>query len=141
MADLTAARKFADGIIAGCDTARSNGFKLSAPSEGYLNLAKAFLEVSSPICCQAEIRCDNCPMKHWEIAKTSWLNPLSKPAAAKKERKKRSGAVNVTGRKGMPVTLNGRSFPSIAEAARQKGVHKAVINRMLRDEALKEGRQ
>lgn len=126
-ADLKDAKLFAEEIIQGADRAIFYAHKLSSPQERYYNLAKAFLEVSSPICCHAEVQCDNCPMKHWEIRPGSWIAPLSGPRA-------HGQTLRGVGLGKKQVTLSGRTYPSIASAARELGVHKSVINRLLRDE-------
>lgn len=121
--DLADAKLLASEIVKDAEKVEFYGNKLSAPGERMLNLAQCFIRLNEPMCCQKEQQCEVCPMRRWA---TGWLGPIVK-AEVEVPRPV------IPGRGGMAITLNGHHYESIAAASRKLGVHKSVINRMLRD--------
>ena len=109
----------------------------SVPGERMVNLAECYLEkLRTPfLCCgnKIEDQCPECPMKDWDKP-NHWTNPIrlpEKPAPRPKHpiHPKR----HMAGRKGVAIRVGHLRFSSMTAAAKEMGVHRAVINRMLRD--------
>lgn len=130
--NLEDAKLYAEAIVQ--DAAKVVG-KLSVPAERALNLAKCFLRLNDPVCCHAKEQCEACPMKRWEIKANSWMNPLNGQSGFihnKPKNKAKPGAKPI-GRPGRAVLVGEQRYRSVAAAAKDLGVHKAVVNRMIRD--------
>lgn len=135
--DRADAKLFAEQLFQGI------GEPTSVPSGRLKNLAECYLKALDPVCCHAPERCPECPMKAWDIPPGSWMNPLSVKTEAEKAleaaQKKAARLAKLDpnrhrgGRKGVEIMIQGQRYKSISRAADLMGVHKSVINRMLRD--------
>lgn len=133
--NLQDAKLFAEELVQLAEKKEFYGLKHSVPAERTLNLARCFLRLNDPVCCHAQTQCEVCPMKRYDIPAVTWLNPLAGGAMTTIPQEKRGPkpGTKVVGRKGRPITIDGVTYKSTAEACRLMGVHKSVINRMLRD--------